>query len=388
MNPAVCGYIKIYAQRCSAPLDTHLAADRLIRSLGAVELFNKYGRYLNLRRISKERIDADAADIFNEPRGNIAEHMMIERIGSVLLAQKILGQSRKPALNEVAVGRIVRAGYHFKSQVGFAEIGEHPKQHVHAEYARVDMVIAPFDYLKKAFERLGLFAGIEHIVIYRHRLRGLAGAYRSHSAEVYQIPSDRVSYLIIELFAELAFERKSELRENIGGFLENTHACHAVRKFERRFDPRHRTPVSEPNRYKPALVAAARDILAIAEYRRRVLFDYFSVAAQDVAEIRNIRQRSVPRGTVAPFEAPAARRHYAGQRTVRTLSGADIAKPLAVAVDCIKIHQYVLGGESGVTRPAVFLAVRAVCREIIEIRKIGVSRHRLKFVRHPVGATE
>lgn len=95
------------------------------------------------------------------------------------------------------------------------------------------MVIAPFDYLKKAFERLGLFAGIEHIVIYRHRLRGLAGAYRGHSTEVYQMPSDRVSYLIIELFAEIAFERKSELRENIDGFLENTHACHAVRKFER-----------------------------------------------------------------------------------------------------------------------------------------------------------
>ena len=123
--------------------------------------------------------------------------MMIERIGSVLLAQKILGQSRKPALNEVAVGRIVRAGYHFKSQVGFAEVGEHPEQNAHAEYARVDMVIAPFDYLKKAFERLGLFAGIEHIVIYRHRLRGLAGAYRGHSTEVYQMPSDRVSYLII-----------------------------------------------------------------------------------------------------------------------------------------------------------------------------------------------
>ena len=46
VNSAVRGDIECYALERSAPLDAHLAADSLIRSLGTVELFNKYGRYI------------------------------------------------------------------------------------------------------------------------------------------------------------------------------------------------------------------------------------------------------------------------------------------------------------------------------------------------------
>ena len=47
-----------------------------------------------------------------------------------------------------------------------------------------------------------------------------------------------------------------------------------------------------------------------------------------------------------------------------------------------------LGRESGVARPAVFFAVRAVGREIIKIREIRVSRHRLQLVCRLVGAAK
>ena len=98
--------------------------------------------------------------------------------------------------------------------------------------------------------------------------------------------------------------------------------------------------------------------------------------------IRNLEQREIPNGSVAPIvsENVFRRGSYARNTTVFELTVANIAEILFEVGGAVEIIQHLLGGQPYVARPAVLFAVRAVCRDSHEIRFGRGETHILQFI--------
>src|SRR5262245_47115336 len=91
------------------------------------------------------------------------------------------------------------------------------------------------------------------------------------------------------------------------------------------------------------------------------------VVAIFVEVVRNQKEGAVPGWAVAPFVTPAARRHDARKFAARLLFIAQVVDPLGIDGGRRVVEQGLLRGQVRVTRPAVFLSMRAIGRDALEI---------------------
>ena len=144
-------------------------------------------------------------------------------------------------------------------------------------------------------------------------------------------------------------------------------------------------PVAQADVHQPARVALCGDVVEIPHDGRGAFANHPGFSAITPDEVGQVDEHTVPRGAVAPFEAPAGRRNDAGQRAVVPLRFADIAQPFAIRRFHRKVEQHMLGGKRRVGRPAVFFAVRAIGGEVVEVGKVGNARRLLQAVERFAG---
>ena len=232
------------------PTHGHPAANGVIVTLGEIEAADEIRRHPHLAAVVARGVYSYARDILDEPRRNIAEKVMIERIRALTLPQEILGQGGEPPCDEVAVGGVIRPRYQLIGKLGLAVVGKHAEQAPCAEDAAVHMVVGVGDYFQQHLERLSLLALVKYVVIYRHRLRGLAAAYRRAGVQVDKMLPDGGADLTAQLHAEFLLQRLTEHGEDIRRLVKDIHADHAVSEFKRGFELCHGAPVAKPQLHR------------------------------------------------------------------------------------------------------------------------------------------
>ena len=151
---------------------------------------------------------------------------------------------------------------------------------------------------------------------------------------------------------------------------------------------RGRAPVAKTDVHEPLIVDSCSDVVYVAENSRRVFSGDRQVAAVEPRVIRQIDENDVPSGSVAPREAPAGGRDDARDSALVVHRLLDVVHPLApVALRCQR-HHHLLRRERRVAGPAVLFAVRAVGREVIEVREVGDDSRVPELVRHLIRASE
>ena len=141
-----------------------------------------------------------------------------------------------------------------------------------------------------------------------------------------------------------------------------------------------RAPVAKADGEQVVLVHTRCEVVQVFDDRRGAQFAGIQIAAVLIQSVRQLNEHAVPCGAVAPSKAPAACGYDAGQCAVIILCFHNGTQPFAVALFCAEVQQNMFGRKCRVGRPAVFLALRAVRREIIEIRHVRLARHLLQFV--------
>ena len=112
------------------------------------------------------------------------------------------------------------------------------------------------------------------------------------------------------------------------------------------------------------------------------------VAAILVKVERDEQEGAVPGGAVAPFVAPAAGGHDAGQLAGRALLVAQVVDPLGIDGGRRVVEQALLGGEVGVARPAVLLAMRAIGRDALQVAQVRPAAGTPDLVQQRIRALE
>ena len=104
--------------------------------------------------------------------------------------------------DHVGIGGEALIGDHGVSQVGAAEIGQHPEEHSGAQDADIHQAAILVDQAQQHPEGFGLFGGVKDVIENGHGLGGLAVSEGSHGAGIDQPETGGGAELIIKGFGE------------------------------------------------------------------------------------------------------------------------------------------------------------------------------------------
>ena len=291
----------------------------------------------------------------------------------------------------VAVGRELLLGDHPVGNVCVTVRGQDMEDHPEAENSAVKGVVLVMDEIDELFNGTRLFGVREDVVEDCHCLSCLASAEGGRGAVVDEVESRGGAEFSGDGFSEGLLYLHAHCFIHSGGFVADVYADDGVGELERGYVviiARGRAPVAETYVYESVFVAAGRYVVYVAEHICRALAHYRLVAGVDPREIRNVEEDDVPRGSVAPLIAPAGCRDYARELAGELHRLADVAEPLAPVALRGERHRHLLRRESRVSGPAVLFAVRAVGREVEEVRAVGDYCRVPQLVRHLVRAAE
>src|SRR5208337_1048377 len=130
-----------------------------------------------------------------------------------------------------------------------------------------------------------------------------------------------------------------------------------------------RRPIVQPEA-DDAILGFGGEVIYIAFETRVMLAQNPGVAAILIKVIGDQQVGAVPGRAVAPLIAPTTGWHDAGQFASGLLFVAEVINPLGIDGGGPEIQQALLGGQVGVTRPAVLFTMGTIGRDALQIAQV------------------